>query len=63
MGDVVYQVTRLPDSPEECEIVVATTSKQSMQRLIAGLAERGEADRYRVTSFEHPVLPGLEVER
>ena len=53
----VYQVTKLPDSPDEHEIVVAVTSKSSAARLIAGLADEGEAGRYRVTAFEHPELP------
>jgi hypothetical protein len=63
MDHLVYQVTRLPDSPREREIVVAITSKTSAQRLIAGFADQGEADHYRVTAFRHPDLPGLEVER
>ena len=60
MDSIVYQVTKLPASPDECPLVVAVTSKQNAQRLIAAFAEQGEADRYRVTSFSHPELPFLE---
>ena len=60
MDSIVYQVTKLPASPGECPLVVAVTSKQSAQRLIAALADLGEADRYRVTSFLHPEFPFIE---
>lgn len=53
----VYQVIELPRAPEEQPVVIAMTSKSSAARLIAGLADEGEAGRYRVTAFEHPELP------
>ena len=58
----VYQVIELPRTPEDRPIVIAMTSKESMQRLIAALGEQGEAERYRVSCFEHAELP-LEVSR
>jgi hypothetical protein len=63
MTATVYQITKLTQHPDEQPIIIAMTSKKSAKALIAALAEQGEADRYRVTAFEHPVLPGLEVER
>jgi hypothetical protein len=43
-------------------LVLAITSKQSAQRLVAALAEKeGLLDGYKITVFNHPVLPGLEV--
>jgi len=59
----VYQITKLGEHPGEQPIIIAMTSKKSAKRIIAALADQGEADRYRVTVFEHPILPGLEVER
>jgi hypothetical protein len=56
----VYQVIELPRAPEEQPVVIAMTSKSSAQRIIAALTEQGEADRYRVSCFDHPEL-GLEV--
>jgi hypothetical protein len=56
----VYQVTKLASSPEERDLVIAMTSKSSAQRLIAAFAESQGPDRYRVTCFEHPTLPGME---
>jgi hypothetical protein len=56
----VYQVMQLPRTLEDRPIIIAMTSKSSAQRIIAALAEQGEADRYRVSCFEHPELP-LEV--
>jgi hypothetical protein len=56
----VYQVTKLASSPEERDLVIAMTSKSSAQRLIAAFAEAQGPDRYRVTCFEHPTLPGME---
>jgi hypothetical protein len=56
----VYQLTRLGRTPGEPNMVVATSSKQSIQRLVAALAEQQGQDRYRVSVFLHPVLPGLE---
>jgi hypothetical protein len=58
----LYQIVQLPRTPEERSIVIAMTSKTSAQRIIAALAEQGEAEHYRVTSFMHPELP-LEVNR
>jgi hypothetical protein len=57
MENLVYQVTRLPHSPDEKPLVVAITSKesQSAQRLVAALAEEeGRLDGYKVTAFTHP---------
>ena len=56
----VYQVTKLASSPGERDLVIAMTSKSSAQRLIAAFAEEQGPDRYRVTCFEHPTLPGME---
>ena len=63
MTTTVYQITKLGEHPGEQPIIIAMTSKKSAKRIIAALADQGEADQYRVTTFEHPVLPGLEVER
>jgi hypothetical protein len=64
MDSIVYQVTRLPRDPNDKPLVVALTSKQSAQRLVAALAEEeGRVDGYKITAFSHPTLPGLEVER
>ena len=61
---LVYQVTRLPKDPTEEALVLAFTSKQSAQRLVAALAEEeGRVDGYKITAFNHPVLPGLEAEK
>lgn len=54
----VYQVTKLGLSGEP-DMIVAQTSKQSAQRLIAALAEHGEHG-YRVSVFLHATLPGLQ---
>jgi anti-sigma-K factor RskA len=55
MENLVYQVTRLPHSPDEKPLVVAITSKESAQRLVAALAEEeGRLDGYKVTAFTHP---------
>jgi hypothetical protein len=56
MDSLLYQITRFPHSLDEPVTVVAVTSKQSAQRLIAGLTEQGKLDRaeYRVTRFSHP---------
>jgi len=53
-GKLVYQITKLANSPEERDLVVAITSKVSAQRFIADSAERGGCDRYRLNCFEHP---------
>ena len=62
-SDRVYQLTRMARSNEERDLVVATGCKSSIQRLVAALAEQQGPERYRVSCFEHPVLPGLEMER
>jgi hypothetical protein len=55
MENLVYQVTRLPHSPDEKPLVVAITSKESAQRLVAALAEEeGRLGGYKVTAFTHP---------
>ena len=55
MENLVYQVTRLPHSPDEKPLVVAITSKESAQWLVAALAEEeGRLDGYKVTAFTHP---------
>jgi hypothetical protein len=56
----VYQVTKLASSPEERDLVIAMTSKSSALRFIAAIAEAQGPDRYRMTCFEHPTLPGME---
>ena len=61
VDSLVYQVTRLPQDPNDKPLVVAFTSKKSAQRLVAALAEEeGRLDGYKITAFKHPVLPGLE---
>jgi len=42
--------------------VVAMTSKESAQRMIAALAEQGELARaqYKLTRFSHPELPLID---
>ena len=56
----VFQITKLASSPDEGDLIIAMTSKQSAQRLIAAFAERGGSGRYRVSCFEHPFLPGFQ---
>ena len=56
----VFQITKLASSPEERDLIIAMTSKSSAQRLIAAFAEIGGPDRYRVSCFEHPLLPGFQ---
>jgi hypothetical protein len=52
---VVYQVTWLPRRPEEKPLVLAITSKESAQRLVAALAEQeGRIDACQITVFRHP---------
>ena len=58
----VYEIDKMPPGAYR-PLVVAITSKTSAQRLMAQLAEeRGLQDqgRYRMFSFTHPTLPGLE---
>ena len=54
--DRVYQLTRMARSNEERDL----GCKSGMQKLIAAVAEQQGPDRYRVTCFEHPTLPGME---
>ena len=56
----VFKITKLASSPEERDLIIAMTSKSSAQRLIAAFAEIGGPDRYRVSCFEHPLLPGFQ---
>jgi hypothetical protein len=56
----VFQITKLASSPGERELIVAMTSKASAQRFIAAFAEIGGSERYRVTCFDHPYLPGCQ---
>ena len=59
-NSVVYEVTRLPRSLDEKPLVLALTSKQSAQRLVAALAEEeGRLDGYKITTFEHPEFPSM----
>ena len=58
--ETVFQITKLASSPEERDLIIAMTSKSSAQRLIAAFAEIGGPDRYRVSCFEHPLLPGFQ---
>jgi hypothetical protein len=58
--DRVYQLTRMARSNEERDLVIATGCKSGVQKLVAALAEQQGPDRYRVTCFEHPTLPGME---
>jgi hypothetical protein len=60
MEPTVYQITKLARTPEERDLIIAMTSKQSMQKLIAKLSEQYLGDKYRVTAFQHKNLPGLE---
>jgi len=55
----VFQITKPASFPEERDLIIAMTSKSSAQRLIAAFAEIGGPDRYRVSCFEHPLLPGF----
>ena len=58
---MVYEIRKLPESPDERPLIIAQTGKQSAQRLLAALAEQEGRDRYRLSTFEHPELPlGLE---
>jgi hypothetical protein len=59
MNTTVYQITKLEQGPDERPIVVAMTSKESAQRIIAALAEQGELARvrYKLTRFSHPEWP------
>ena len=41
MNTTVYQVTKIDRRPNERSIVIAMTSKESAQRIIAALAEQG----------------------
>jgi hypothetical protein len=56
----VFQITKLASSTEERDLIIAITSKSSAQRLIAAFAEIGGPDSYRVSCFEHPLLPGFQ---
>jgi hypothetical protein len=58
-----YQVTRLERDPQDRPEIICFTSKTSAQRLIADLAGQQGPDRYRVTCFSHPVLPGFGMEK
>jgi hypothetical protein len=62
MSTTVYQITKIGQSPDERPIVVAMTSKESAQRIIAALAEQGELARaqYKLTCFSHPELPLID---
>jgi hypothetical protein len=60
-SDRVYQLTRMARSNEERDLVIATGCKSSIQKLVAALAEQRGPECYRVSCFEHPVLPGLEM--
>ncbi len=53
----IYEIQKLPESPDERPLIIAQTSKKSAQRLIAALAEREALERYRCITFEHPELP------
>jgi hypothetical protein len=60
-NSIVYQVTRLPRDPSDTPLVLAITSKQSAQRLVAALSEdEGQLDGYKITAFQHPELPFAE---
>jgi hypothetical protein len=59
--NTVYQVSALPkDKPFDRPMVLAMTSKQSAQKLIAALKEQETAYRYKISTFECPNLPGME---
>jgi hypothetical protein len=60
MDPTIYQFTKLARTPEERDLIIAMTSKQSMQKLIASLSEQYLGDQYRVTAFKHQNLPGFE---
>jgi len=60
MEPTIYQVTKLARTPEERDLIIAMTSKTSMQKLIAKLSEQYLGDRYRVPAFQHKILPGFE---
>jgi hypothetical protein len=53
----VYKVVKLPQSLDERPTIIAMTSKQSAQHLIAALAELEGPERYWVFAFQHPELP------
>ena len=57
----VYQISKA--SPGQEPLVIASCGKAAAQRLIAALAERGGPDKYKVSVFLHPTLPGMEIER
>jgi hypothetical protein len=62
--ETVFQITKLASSPGERDLIIGMTSKTSAQRLIAALAEQENGiERYRVSCFTHPLLPGLEMEQ
>jgi hypothetical protein len=59
--ELVYQVSQIPKSDPACRPeVVAMTSKTSAQRLVAALASKESPYVYRISTFENPVIPGLE---
>lgn len=60
MDPTVYQITKMARTPEERDLIIAMTSKQSAKNLLAHLAEQRLGDRYRVTAFKHQELPGIE---
>jgi hypothetical protein len=62
MNTTAYQITKISQGPNERPIVVAMTSKESAQRIIAALAEQGELARaqYKLTRFRHPELPLID---
>jgi hypothetical protein len=62
MNTTVYQITKIDQGPNERPIVIAMTSKESAQRIIAALAEQGELARaqYKLTRFSHPELPLID---
>jgi hypothetical protein len=62
MNTTVYQITKIEQGPNERAIVIAMTSKQSAQRIIAALAEQDELARaqYKLTRFSHPELPLID---
>ena len=55
----VYKIEKIsPGNP--IPLVVAFTSKVSAQRFISQMAEAQSPDRYRVSVFTHPLLPGFQ---
>ena len=60
MDERVYEIRKLAREPGERDLIIAQTSKQSAQRLIAALSEQQTKDRYRVSVFVCPVLPTAE---